>query len=180
MADVSRIQSEIDQLKSDLTFELQRRERPDRHPYQLGCLSGLLGVSLSQAIIGINPTSALYEVAERLTILAINSTFIVGAIMCLMGAFLSRDSHFELSVRVGMYGHVSVFVGCLFYTAVVIASTKPEFGEKPYWLSVTSVLLSLGIAYASVMRFKQMGALLKEWRRRGGPDATDIALGGSG
>lgn len=168
MADANEIQSSIEQLKRDLTFELQRRERPDRHPYQVGCLSGLLGVSLSQALIGVPPESALYDTAAQLTILSIDATFIVGAIMCLAGAMLSRDRHFGLSVRIGMWGHVSIFVGCLYYTLVVIISTDPEFGKKPYWLSVTSVLLSLGIAYASVARFRQMHALLKDWKKRGG------------
>lgn len=167
MPDAAKMQSEIDQLKSDLTFELQRRERPDRHPYQVGCLSGLLAVSLAQAILGVPPESALFKTAAHLTILAIDASFIVGAIMCLWGAFLSRDRHFELSVRLGLYGHLSVFFGCLAYTVVVIASTKPEMGSKPYWLAVTSVGLSIGIMYASVLRSRQMYGLLKDWRRRG-------------
>lgn len=167
MADANEIRSEIEQLKHDLTFELQQRERPDRHPYQTGSLAGFLIVSISQSTIGVNPSSALWDVATQMTILAINIPLIVGSIMCLWGAYLSRDKHFELSVRLGLWGHLSVFFGCLAYTVVVIASTKPQFGEKPYWLSVTSVALSLAICWASIQRFRQMRSLLRDWRQRG-------------
>lgn len=159
-------QSRIEELKRDLTFELQRRERPDRHPYQIGCLVGLLVVSAVQAIIGVPPGSALNGIATHATIVAIDVTFVVGSILCLWGAILGRDKHFELSVRTGVYGHFSIFFGCLAYTGLVIASTEPRFSEKPYWLAVTSIGLTVGIAYASVLRWQQMRMLLRAWRAR--------------
>lgn len=166
MTDAKHLQNQIDVLKKDITFELQKRERPDRHPYQIGSLVGLLIVSFAQATLGISPSSALWGVTDRSTLLAIDSAFIVGSTLCLYGAWLSRDKHFELSVHVGMWGHFSIFFACLSYTAIIIASQEPRFSEKPYWLGVTSVGLTLGIAYASVMRYRQMRGLMKEWHLR--------------
>ena len=166
MSETADLQGRIDQLRQDLTFELQRRERPDRHPYQVGSLVGLLIVSIAQAILGVPPESALYGIAAYATILSINSLFIIGSIMCLAGAVMNRREHFLLSVRIGLWGHLSIFVGCLAYSLLVVIAMKPEFHSKPYWLAVTSVGLSLGIAYASVARFQQMRKLLRDWKQR--------------
>lgn len=166
MSTPDELHEQIEQFKRDLTFELQRRERPDRHPYQVGCLVGLLIVSLAQALLGIPPESALFNVVDYTTLLAIDSVFIVGSVLCLWGAALSRTEHFTMSVRFGIWGHFAVFFGCMTYTTIVIATTQPDFDSRPYWLSITSVGLSLGVAYASVMRFKQMYALLKDWKAR--------------
>ena len=166
MSDESDLQGRIDQLKQDLTFELQRRERPDRHPYQVGSLVGLLIVSTAQLILGIPPESALYRIAEHATILALNLAFIVGCVMCLWGGALSRAEHFMLSVRLGVYGHLSILAGCLAYSFLVVMAVSPNAGSKPYWLAVTSVGLSLGIAYASVQRYRQMRRLLVDWKKR--------------
>jgi len=48
----------------------------------------------------------------------------------------------------------------------MVATGKSSEGWTPYWLAVTSVGLSLGIAYASVQRFRQMRGLLKEYKKR--------------
>jgi len=157
--------AQIKKLHGDVTFELQLRERPDRHPYQTGCLSGLLVVSIAQMILGLPPESALYKTVGYATVVALNIPFVVGSAMALAGAILNRERRFELSLRLGIFGHLSLFVAALCYTLFVMVATHGP-GDKPYWIAVTSVGLSVGIAYASVQRFRQMRKLLAEYRRR--------------
>lgn len=166
------IRQRIDALEHDLTFELQRRERPDRHPYQVGILVGLFVIAVGQLILGLPPESALYNVVDFKTIVALNIPFIVGSVLALAGAALGRNRHLVLSLRLGVYGHMSTFVATLTYSIIVMVAASGgredlfQFNTKPYWLAGTSVGMGLGVAYASVMRFRQMRKLLKEVLRR--------------
>ena len=157
---------QIRQLHEDVTFALQQRARPDRHPYQVGILAGLLIVAIGQIILGLPPQSALYDVIGQVTLIALNMTFIIGSVLTLSGAALSRRTHFTLSVRLGIFGHLSTFTASIVYSLIVIVATQ-EPGSKPYWLAVTSVGLALGLAYASFQRFRQMRTLLKQYLIRG-------------
>lgn len=163
MQSSDEIAKKIKELHSDVTFELQKRERPDRHPYQVGCLFGLMVVSFSQIFIGFAPGSILYDRLAILTAMALNSVFVIGCILCLWGAALNRDSHFEMSLRLGMFGHVAIFAGCVAFCLIIIGLT-----EEFYWTTVTSVGFAGGIVYASVARFRQMYRLLKEYHNRRG------------
>lgn len=159
------VAAEIQALHRDLTFELQKRERPDRHPYQVGCLSGLLVVAIAQIVIGLPPESALYQTVDYLTVVTLNVAFIIGSVMTLTGAYVSRERHFNLSMRLGIFGHMSTFTASAVYALIVIAATSGD-GSRPYWLAVTSVGFSVGLCYASIMRFIQMRSLLKESQKR--------------
>jgi hypothetical protein len=163
VSEEGNLDNRIKQLQHDVTFELQRRERPDRHPYQVGCLSGLLIVSAFQILLGLPPESALFEVVERSTLIALNTPFIIGSVLTLYGAYLDRNTHFVASVRLGIWGHLSTFVATMTYSSAVIVATGLGLG-KPYWLGVTSVGLSIGLSYASIARFIQMRNLLKDYR----------------
>lgn len=149
----------------DLTFLLQVRARPDRHSYQVGILGGLLIVAIGQLVLGLPPQSALYDVISYATLIALNSAFIAGSILTLSGAALSREHHFLLSVRLGIFGHLSTCVASMFYSATVILATDSP-GSRPYWLAVTSVGLSGGLIYASIVRFFQMCSLLRQYQKR--------------
>lgn len=157
--------AQVKRLHGDVTFELQRRERPDRHPYQVGILFGLLIIALCQIILGLPPQSALYDTVNYTTLVALNTPFIVGSTLALSGAALSRATHFVLSVRLGMFGHLSTLAASAMYSVIVIVSTDNP-GGKPYWIAVTSVGMSLGLVYASVARFLQMRSLLRQYRQR--------------
>lgn len=153
----------IEELRRDLTYQLQMRQRPDRHSYQVGILGGLLVVAVGQIFLGLPPQSALYDVVTRSTLIALNSAFITGSILTLVGAALSRNHHFVLSVRLGICGHFSTFIASIFYTLTVVFATDAP-GSRPYWLAVTSVGLAGGLIYASIIRFWEMRQLLKKYR----------------
>ena len=168
MKNPKQIADEIDALHRDLTFELQRRDRPDRHPYQVGILSAILIMAIAQIALGLPSTSALRGSLSYATMVALDVAFIIGSALALWGAAVNRSRHFLLSVRLGMYGHLSTFTASLIYALIVIVATEGP-GSKPYWLAVTSVMLTLGLAYASVHRFIQMRSLHKEYLRRRQP-----------
>lgn len=141
----------------DLTFRVQERKRPDRHPYQVGVLIGLTCVGISQIIIGIPPASALYQAVDRTMMIALNATLIVGSLLGLWGAALHRDRDPRLSLRLGMAGQFSVFIGTITYSAIILGVTPP-----PYFLSVLSAMLGIMIAYASAHRFLQQWQGLRD------------------
>lgn len=141
----------------DLTFRVQERKRPDRHPYQVGILIGLACVATSQIIVGIPPASALYGAVDYSLMVALNTTLIVGSLLGLWGAALHRDRDPRLSLRLGMAGQFSVFVGTIAYSAIILGVTPP-----PYFLSVLSAMLGITIAYASAHRFAQQWKALRD------------------
>lgn len=157
----SEFSDELRNFKRDLTFELQKRERPDRHPYQVGCLVGILIVSIAQLVMGVPDTSALYKLDIQDTMNAMSLSFIVGAVITLQGAMLDRDEHFELSLHLGVWGHLSTFVSSVVFSMIVMSTTP-----FPYWAALATMGMSIGIAYASAHRFVQMSLLLRAWRKR--------------
>lgn len=148
-------------LQRDMTFELQKRERPDRHPYQVGCLFGILLVSVCQLILGVPETSAIAKLDIQDTVDLLSISFIVGAVLTLAGGALSRDEYFDLSLQLGIWGHLSTFASSVIYTFIVVSTTP-----FPYWTALATVGLTIGIAYASIHRFIQMFSLLRMWHKR--------------
>lgn len=142
---------------ADLTFKVQKRKRPDRHPYQIGCLSGLLAVAISQMVVGIPPESALHDTVRYTTVAMLNTTFIIGAFLGLLGAALHRDRDPRLSLRLGIAGQFSVFTGVSTYSIIIISIT-----ETPYWLSLLSGGLGIGLTYASAARMWQQWQALRD------------------
>jgi hypothetical protein len=140
----------------DLTYQFQRRQRPDRHPYQLGCLFGVLCVAISQLVIGIPPESVLHDALDGAALVTLNTTLIVGALLGLLGASLHRDRDPRLSLRLGIAGQISVMVGLASYTWTVIAITN-----GPYWLSLLGAGLGFGLTYAAGHRIIQQFQALK-------------------
>jgi hypothetical protein len=144
----------------DLTYAVQPRQRMDRHPYQVGVLTGMIAVSLSQMIVGLPPQSALWQAVDRSTIITLNSCFVVGAMLGLVAAILPRDHDPRLSLRLGMCGQAAVFLATISYVAVVLSIT-----EAPYWLSVLSAGIGIGVCYASSHRIVQQRAALRDVKR---------------
>jgi hypothetical protein len=144
----------------DLTFGIQPRQRPDRHPYQLGCLVGVLCVSISQLLIGLPPESALYNAIEHSALVVLNTTLIVGSTLGLIAAALHRDRDPRLSLRLGIAGQISVLFGLASYTITVLTIT-----DTPYWLSVLSAGLGFGLSYASAHRILQQIKALRALRK---------------
>lgn len=114
---------------------------------------GLIGVASSQLIIGIPPDSPMQGEVRQTISGMLNVLFIIGALFCLIGAGLHRDRDPRLSLRIGIAGQFSVFVGVACYTYIVLDTATP-----PYWLSWLSGALGFGITYASAHR------LLQQWR----------------
>lgn len=145
---------------SDLTFRIQERKRPDRHPYQLGVLIGLIGFSTSQIIVGVPPTSLLYATVRHSLLISLHLTLIMGSVLTLMGAALHRDRDPRLSLRLGIAGQFSIFIGVISYVFIVTSNT-----DAPYWLSVLSVAITVGIAYASLHRMLQQWRALRDLKK---------------
>lgn len=134
----------------DVAFQVQERKRPDRHPYQVGCLAGLLGFAVSQLVVGIPDESVLHGTVRYSLIAALDATFIVGSLLCLLGAALHRNRDPRLSLRLGIAGQFSVFAAALCYTIIAVTVT-----DAPYWLSIISGALGIGVTYAAVHRMAQ-------------------------
>lgn len=145
---------------SDLTYAVQPRQRLDRHPYQIGVLVGMIAVSLSQMIVGLPPQSALWQAVDRSTIITLNSCFVVGATLGLVAAILPRSHDPRLSLRLGIFGQFAIFLATLSYVVVVLTIT-----EAPYWLSVLSAGIGLGVCYASAHRIVQQRQALHDVKR---------------
>jgi len=144
----------------DLTFRVQKRKRPDRHPYQLSIEFGLIGLAVSQLLVGVPPDSPMAGEIRYSTTAMLNILFLVGATLSLIGATLHRDRDPRLSLRLGISGQFGVFVGVACYTAIIVMVTNP-----PYWLSWLSGALGFGVTYASGHRMIQQWQALQDLKK---------------
>lgn len=134
----------------DLSFRVQERKRPDRHPYQIGCLLGVVLVAFGQMFIGIPHESTLYGHVSTLTIDLLDALFIIGGFLGLVGALMHRDRDPRLSLRLGMFGQFAVFCGMISYAYITVTGVG-----SPTWLAILSAGLGIGLTYASAHRMLQ-------------------------
>lgn len=144
----------------DLSFQVQERKRPDRHPYQLGALFGLITVAAGQIIVGIPHESTLYGHVSELTVDMLDALFIIGAALGLAGAAMHRDRDPRLSLRLGMFGQFSVFCGMISYTYITITGVGSFT-----WLALLSGGLGIGLTYASAHRMLQQRKAVSDLRK---------------
>jgi hypothetical protein len=145
------------QVLQDLAFQVQKRQRPDRHPYQIGTLAGLIASAASQLIIGIPPSTPLYDRVSFAALISVNSCFIVGGMLALIGAVLPRDHDPRLSLRIGMAAQTAIFTASNTYVFAIITAIHAS-----YWLSVLSAGTGIGVSYASAHRWVQQQRALRD------------------
>lgn len=144
----------------DVSFRVQERKRPDRHPYQIGSMFGLILVAVGQTIVGIPPESTLYGHVSVFTTDTLDVLFIIGGLMGLLGASMHRDRDPRLSLRLGMFGQFAVFCGMISYTYITIAGIGTIS-----WIAVLAAGLGIGLTYASAHRMLQQHKAISDLNR---------------